>query len=253
MHRSRQVSAAAAVARAALQRLRRLRRIVAALDLLHESSTTRAGTLQSPPAPPRPGRPAPPAGGSVTSTSIPHPPWVPRTFLPDEGIASPPGNPGSFSPARLNASGAGRARLRHAEREDPRDGHPNAPADNHRPARHFTIPQARPTPHTAARRERAPAPTMATTTPGQRSRRKSTQKIPAALDIHLLRWFPRKHKGRHTRQTTRYGSFSTRRVCQRPSFCARATFSWPRSAPRGAVDSSGGERPSPLACRSRLV
>ena len=72
--------------------------------------------------------PQPPAGGRLTSYSIPpHPPRVPWTFLPDEGESEPAKSSGtnppetlgssppaarSFSPARLNAVGAGLPRIR---------------------------------------------------------------------------------------------------------------------------------------------
>ena len=109
------------------------------------SSTTPAGTPRSPPAPP-PARPAA-SGGSLTSASIPHPPRVPETFLPDEGESepakasgtNPAGHPGQLSPGRpelltssvercrgrpARTTRAGRARLHYVEREDPGDGHP---------------------------------------------------------------------------------------------------------------------------------
>ena len=104
--------------RAARQGPRRVRRVLAALDLLHgrpRHQLGRRGRL----------RRRLPAGGRLTSASIrPHRCGCPLTFLPDEGESEPAytlrtslgPNPGqlspvarSFSPARLNAVGAGPA------------------------------------------------------------------------------------------------------------------------------------------------
>ena len=105
---------------AARQGPRRVRRLAAALDLLHGrprhqlGRRGRLGGCRQPPA--RSG------GGRLTSAYIPHPPRVPETFLPDEGESEPVPASGttpcdtlgssppvarSFSPARLNAVGAG--------------------------------------------------------------------------------------------------------------------------------------------------
>ena len=83
------------------------------------SSTTPAGTRPSPPAPPAA---RPPRRRQPDQRFHPHPPRVPETFLPDEGESEPVRRRGptpsdtlgssppvarSFSPARLNAVGAG--------------------------------------------------------------------------------------------------------------------------------------------------
>src|SRR5690349_24915327 len=93
----------------------------------------------------------------------PAPLRVPLTFLPDEGESEPVPASGttpwntlgssppvarSFSPARLNAVGAGlpapwragRARLHYVEREDPGDRRPRTASRNsHAPARDLTV------------------------------------------------------------------------------------------------------------------
>jgi hypothetical protein len=64
----------------------RVRRLAAALDLLHGHPRHRLGPRRRRRCRQQPGRPG---GGCLTSASIPHPPRVPETFLPDEGESEP--------------------------------------------------------------------------------------------------------------------------------------------------------------------
>ena len=196
--------------RAARQGPRGVRRLLAALDLLHgrpRHQLGRRGRLRR--------RRLPPASRRRPDQRI-HPPAplrVPLTFLPDEGESEPALHVGdqpraqtlgssppvawSFSPARLNAVGAGpaasrgprRARLHYVEREDPGGGHPNRAGD------------ATVLPGAALRHARSQAPGAVSCgtrarqapavarTPFHKPVRNGTRNSPAPLDNFFLRWF----------------------------------------------------------------
>ena len=115
-------AAAAAGPGAARPGPRRVRRLPAALALLHGRPRHQLGRRgrRRRDLPAR--RPQQSGGGCLTSAYVPHPLRVPETFLPDEGESEPVPASGttpydtlgssppvawSFSPARLNAVGAG--------------------------------------------------------------------------------------------------------------------------------------------------
>jgi hypothetical protein len=139
-----------------------------------------------------------------------------QAFPPDEGRASPPRRRGptsydtlgssplvarSFSPARLNAVGAGlhgRARLHYVEREAP--GH-KAPAQPHHPGTEHPPPGWAPAcPRTAQPPATTPVPwatgtSRSNTRPGQRHRTKINNEIPRGrLTQVLLRWCRHPHE-----------------------------------------------------------
>jgi hypothetical protein len=182
-----------------------VRCLPAALDLLHGRPRHQLGSRR------RLRRRQLPGGGRLTSASIPHPPRVPETFLPDEGESepvpasgtNPACHPGQLSPRSPGASHssvercrgrparttrAGRARLHYVEREDPGDGHPQPPAERPSSRRGTSAcrSQAR-RPRTCAS-QATPAPAVAKTHSSQASSQNHQKTLPSRLTDSLLRW-----------------------------------------------------------------
>ena len=165
---SRPASAAAAAARASAPRPVSRAPPPCCAGSTSSSSMTPAGIPLPLPAPPPARRrqpdqhfhPAPRRGCPRPSSPMRGraSPYPRRGQTPCDTLGSSPPVARTFSPARLNAVGAGqpaspragRARLHYVEREDPGDGHPQPPRRNgHRPGAAL---------HHARSQARAPAP-----------------------------------------------------------------------------------------------